>query len=265
MLYKTDQSNSFIVMKKVIVFFGSIVVVLLSWFFLAFTKKKEDVRAGGNGFAVVDLFTSEGCSSCPPADEAVAQLAKDFPKNVYVLGYHVDYWNYIGWTDAFSKASFSDRQRQYSAKLNLDGIYTPQVIVNGRKEMVGSNSSLMQSTIKNELGGSASLPVTISAKNQSNQSIQVTYDAGDAPDCVLNIALVQLKGESSVKRGENKGHVLHHIDIVRDLKTIPGKKKINGTISFSLPGGVPVTELKVVGFLQNKSDWKIIGAGESAL
>ena len=85
------------------------------------------------GFAVVELFSSEGCSSCPPADELTIKLSKEYKRNVYFLGYHVDYWDHIGWKDKFSKADYTERQRQYAAKFNLNSIYTPQVIVNGKK------------------------------------------------------------------------------------------------------------------------------------
>ena len=252
-------------MKKLITISLSLTIVSLSCFFLAFTHKKDKVLVAENGFAVVELFTSEGCSSCPPADEAVIQLIKDHPKNVFVLGYHVDYWNYIGWTDAFSKPSFTDRQRQYADKFSLSSIYTPQIIINGKKELVGSNRGLLQSTVQSELTGNNSIPVKLVVKNENNQTISVLYDAGEANGAILNIALVQLKAESSVKRGENKGKLLQHIDIVRDFKTITASKKISGTMSFAFPKDIPANGLKIVAFLQNKNDWKITGAVEAFL
>ena len=89
-----------------------------------------------NGFAVVELFTSEGCSSCPPADAAVAKLLHDYKENVYVLGFHVDYWNYLGWKDNFSCAAYSARQQQYGRTFQLNSVYTPQVIVNGQHNLL---------------------------------------------------------------------------------------------------------------------------------
>jgi hypothetical protein len=85
------------------------------------------------GFAVVELFTSEGCSSCPPADDLVAKIQKENnDQPVYILAFHVDYWNNLGWKDSFSSSAFSKRQNQYADWLNLRSVYTPQVIVNGR-------------------------------------------------------------------------------------------------------------------------------------
>src|SRR5580704_2729726 len=108
--------------------------------------------ASGKGFAVVELFTSEGCSSCPPADAliaAVQQEDKDLP--VYILAFHVDYWDRLGWKDAFSEGACSDRQRQYAAWLNLNSVYTPQVVVNGRKEFVGSEAGTLRAAIQSGL------------------------------------------------------------------------------------------------------------------
>src|ERR1700709_1958776 len=107
---------------------------------------------GNDGFAVVELFTSEGCSSCPAADDVVAKVQNENnDKPVYILAYHVDYWNRLGWKDVFSDAAYSKRQNQYAAWLNLESIYTPQVVVNGNKEFVGSQESTLRSVIKDDL------------------------------------------------------------------------------------------------------------------
>src|SRR5258706_14663017 len=113
--------------------------------------KKITHPAGGNGFAVVELFTSEGCSSCPPADEAMIKLAKEFPEHVYFLAYHVDYWDYIGWKDQFSNADYTKRQDKYAEEFKLNSIYTPQVVINGEKELVGSRESKIRTDIQQEL------------------------------------------------------------------------------------------------------------------
>src|SRR6476619_4430550 len=92
------------------------------------------------GFAVVELFTSEGCSSCPPADNLLARIQKeDMDKQVYLLAYHVDYWDRQGWKDRFSDAAFTQHQQQYAEWLHLNSVYTPQMVVNGKEEFVGSN------------------------------------------------------------------------------------------------------------------------------
>src|SRR4051794_39591301 len=103
---------------------------------LATTRKKTSAPLSGT--AVVELFTSEGCSSCPPADEALAAAAKTYTGHVYVLGYHVDYWDRLGWKDPFSNAAWTDRQTRYADLFKLNSIYTPQAIVNGKTQFTGS-------------------------------------------------------------------------------------------------------------------------------
>src|SRR5579864_1673908 len=109
---------------------------------------------------VVELFTSEGCSSCPPADELLAHLRQDLSaKNIQVipLGFHVDYWNSLGWKDRFSSAEFTRRQEQYEQSLNVDGPYTPQMVVDGGAEFIGNDADRAQHTIEKE----ASQPDTV--------------------------------------------------------------------------------------------------------
>src|SRR6185437_1570311 len=102
---------------------------------------------------VVELFTSEGCSSCPPADELLSHLGQDLAaKNVQVipLGFHVDYWNSLGWKDRFSSAEFTQRQEQYTQSLKVDGPYTPEMIVDGSVEFVGNDAGQAQRTIRQQ-------------------------------------------------------------------------------------------------------------------
>src|ERR1700754_3293098 len=110
--------------------------------------KKGNTKPEGKGFAVVELFTSGACSSCPPADELVARIQKeDKDKQVYILAYHVDYWNRLGWKDVFSSADYSKRQNEYANWLNLQSVYTPQIVVNGKKEFVGSEEGTLRNAI----------------------------------------------------------------------------------------------------------------------
>jgi hypothetical protein len=99
------------------------------------------------GAVLIELFTSEGCSSCPPADRLLEKLAAENNDKVYVLSFHVDYWNYIGWKDPFSQARFSQRQRNYARQFSLESIYTPQMVVNGVAEFVGSDEQKLRAAI----------------------------------------------------------------------------------------------------------------------
>jgi hypothetical protein len=149
-----------------------IYAVLIS--ILAFNKfsseKERPVLStrSSTGFAVVELFTSEGCSSCPAADDAVAVVARDYPQNVFVLGFHVDYWNRLGWKDGYSSAAYTDRQGEYATAFSLNGIYTPQVVVNGKTEFVGSDKNKLDRAIKNELNENTTVTIELSASALNN-------------------------------------------------------------------------------------------------
>jgi hypothetical protein len=217
------------------------------------------------GFAVVELFTSEGCSSCPPADDAAIKLAAEFPDRVYFLGFHVDYWDYIGWKDEYAKASYTERQRKYGEIFHLKSIYTPQAVVNGEKELVGSKENQLRAIIKEQLNESSSASIELTGKKAGEKNITAFYTATNAGKSVLHIALVQLKGVTNVKRGENGGHKLNHINIVRDFKTIELNKELKGTAEFTIPKGLSAMELKVIAYIQDKNSGKIIAASASII
>ncbi|MDP4264418.1 MAG: DUF1223 domain-containing protein [Bacteroidota bacterium] len=260
-------------MKSTSLFFiaGSIALAGLSFSFCnGKATKKTTTTPMGNGFAVVELFTSEGCSSCPPADEAMIRLAKEFPEHVYFLGYHVDYWDYLGWKDEFSNADYTERQQKYSKVFGSDNIYTPQAIVNGEKELVGSREGELKSIIQQDLKNTASSPanpvvIGLTAKKTAGENISVSYKVTNAGKVSLDIALVQLMATSNVKRGENEGHTLNHINIVRGFKTIPVNKESNGTVDIKIPAGLAAKDLKVIAFVQDERYLKIAGAAEAII
>lgn len=251
-------------MKPIITlsFISVIIFTTLSFSFHGNNTGKKATKAE-TGFAVVELFTSEGCSSCPPADEAMIKLAKEFSGNVYFIGYHVDYWDYIGWKDVFSKPDYTERQRKYADAFGLTSIYTPQVVVNGEKEFVGSKESQLRTTIQQELKGAASAGIEITAKKASTGNITVSYKIANTGQVFLNIALVQSMATTNVKRGENKGHRLDHINVVRELKTITINKEVNAAVDFKIPSGLSSKDVKLIAFIQDKNGLKILGAADT--
>jgi hypothetical protein len=211
------------------------------------------------GFAVVELFTSEGCSSCPPADEAMIHLAKEFKNHVYFLGYHVDYWDYIGWKDAFDSPDYTQRQNKYAETFGLNSIYTPQVIVNGRKELVGSREAELRRLIQDEL----KLPATASLQlklERADSVVGLSYQIENVSGAVLNLALVQRMATSQVQRGENQGRKLEHVNIVRKLQSISIKNEHSGKTSLKVPAGLVAKDLKVIAFVQDARTMKIVCA-----
>ncbi|MCX8472096.1 MAG: DUF1223 domain-containing protein, partial [Sediminibacterium sp.] len=121
---------------------------LLNLYTFGFESNNKSIQNTSPNYVLVELFTSEGCSSCPPAETLIHELQKQYvDKPVIFLEYHVDYWNYLGWLDSFSSEKNTLRQQQYASWFNISDIYTPQAIINGTFQMVGSNKSQLQSTI----------------------------------------------------------------------------------------------------------------------
>jgi hypothetical protein len=245
---------------------GVVGVSLFTFNKFSYEKERPVFPAqSSTGFAVVELFTSEGCSSCPAADDAVAQAAKDYHQNVFVLGFHVDYWNSLGWKDEYSSASYTDRQGEYAAVFSLNGVYTPQVVVNGKTEFVGSDRNKLDKAIKTELNINTPVTIQLSAITINKASVSVQYTANADGENNLNIALVQLLAVTNVRRGENSGRTLNHINIVRDFKTVDLAKGKTGKISFNIPKGLTADQFKIISFTQNKINSQVTGAASSPI
>lgn len=217
------------------------------------------------GFAVIELFTSEGCSSCPPADELVAKIKKESrDKPVYILAFHVDYWNRLGWKDSFSSADYSKRQRDYAQYLNISSVYTPQIVVNGKKEFVGSEEGTLRNAIKAALQKEAPSQLTFSEIKFNQNQLQLHYQAKDNGNhSVLLLALVQKSAQSHVKAGENSGRVLSHVQIVQKLQSIALSNNKSGVGSITLPSGLNPQNMEIIGFIQNTSSGEITGAAKA--
>ena len=243
-------------------------VVLFAVFATAFTcansssnKKIISENPKANGFAVVELFTSEGCSSCPPADATVANLLKENNSNVYVLGYHVDYWNNLGWKDVFSSASYTQRQRNYARAFKLTSVYTPQVVVNGEEQFVGSDGNKLRNTVNKDLNENSTEQLVINAENKSGRTVNVSIKINDKSNDNLNIALVQAAAQSQVKRGENSGALLHHVNVVRDFKTVAANADQN--ITLQIPDNLSAKDCFVIAFTQDAGNMKILSASKA--
>ena len=141
-------------------------------------KQTEMSVNKGNSVALVELFTSQGCSSCPPADELLANLIKEYNDNqqVIAISFHVDYWDRLGWKDPFSQRVFTQRQRNYVDKLDLRSAYTPQMVVNGKYEFVGSDKSALQSALKKAQDDFSKVSVKNLMAKESNDAISVSYE-----------------------------------------------------------------------------------------
>ena len=224
-------------------------------------KQDQQLTTGDNkGFALVELYTSEGCSSCPPADQLMEKLQlENAGKPVYVVAFHVDYWNQLGWKDKYSTAEFTARQRQYSNWMNLETIYTPQVVVNGVSEYVGSNERSIVKAIDASLNRGTDNALTLKGRVDSGK-IQVAYEVtGSTKNKALYLALVQKKASSNVKAGENEGRHLSHVQIVRELIPVDITNK---STTINLPETLQQEGWELIGFVQNKGNGSITAAAK---
>ena len=224
---------------------------------------------GAEPVAVVELFTSEGCSSCPPADRLLAQLAaesREDERPVFFLAYHVDYWDRLGWPDRFAEARFSQRQRRYAAALGERRVYTPQAVVNGRWSMVGSDEPELRAAVERALELAGTVAVSVSADQGPDDGRLVVQVAGEgaASRVVANVALVESGLETEVRRGENAGRTLRHSHVVRAFASAPLE---DGSVALELQvpdGGVP-GKMLLVAFLQDPQSMRILGAASTGL
>jgi len=219
----------------------------------------------GDGFAVLELFTSEGCSSCPPADELLARIQQEAgDRPVYVLAYHVDYWDHQGWKDVFGSSQFSKRQYQYSQQFS-GLVYTPQVIVNGKSEFTGGDENAAEWALKKALSAKPNESISLQGQ-QTGREMKVDFQLeGNTKGNKLMIAVVEKHAVSNVTRGENQGRTLSHAQIVRKLYTFNLQDEKNGSQQFELPEGFNVKDWEIVGFLQNTGSGVINAAGRAKL
>jgi hypothetical protein len=225
-------------------------------------------RAAGRVPVVIELFTSEGCSSCPAADAALRQLetAQSVPGvEVIVLGEHVDYWDRLGWKDGFSSPAYTARQRQYATGFGT-GSYTPQAVVNGRYELVASRTHELAETVAK----AAKAPQAAVAITTSSEAAQVRVShlpAGTGAAEVL-LAITESGLASQVGRGENTGRLLHHAAVVRRLVGL-GRLGADGTFAanaaLKLSPHWKRPNLRAVALVQEIASHRIVGVATAAL
>lgn len=226
-----------------------------------FSSKLVFSQNDKKGFALLELYTSEGCSSCPPADELMGKLQSVYKdKNVFVLSYHVDYWDKQGWKDIFSNADYTKRQYEYARFLKKEPIYTPQLIINGKSDYIGSQETSVRNGIESALSKPAVTNLYLEV-NQIGGNLSVKFDVSDtSKNSQLVVAIVQKEAKSKVKRGENAHRVLSHFQIVRDLQIISLNNGKKGTVSIRLPQNFNMRDFEVIGFVQDLGSGAILGA-----
>jgi hypothetical protein len=263
----------------------ALTILLCALVLAAFTMRRGTMtstpaleRADGvRSPVIVELFTSEGCSSCPPADAVLERLQQTQPvagAEVIALGEHVDYWNYIGWSDPFSSAAFSARQETYARALGQqDRVYTPQIIVDGQTEFNGSAmNKALEAIAKAARSPKADVRIVIpeTKTQKDNQEIRFnvsvknvpSVDRGDVAEVVF--ALTEDKLSSNVTRGENSGSKLAHTAVVREMRALgrvdPATKTFDSEKTMAIADGWKRDDLRVVVFVQERANRRVLGA-----
>ena len=216
--------------------------------------------------AVVELFTAEGCSSCPAADELLPEMSgilQKEGKRVITLAYHVTYWNHLGWKDPYSEEAYTDRQKLYQKTLKLRNLYTPQAVVNGKYEFVGSDPISFRYWVLAALDSVPARSLEAMA-TKSDSVVTVQYSLSKLPkNSVLNVAVIEEHIEHAVLRGENKDKVLKHHHVVRSMKQHEAKEKDEITLVW--PRGLGENKGSIILYLQNAKNLRIISAAEIKL
>jgi hypothetical protein len=220
---------------------------------------------------LVELFTSEGCSSCPPADTLLAHLLQDQPvptAEIIVLGEHVDYWDGLGWHDRFSSHDLTERQTEYAQRLHLDSPYTPQMVVDGTDQFVGNDIAHALRAIAQAARTSRSV-LTLSPLTSDGSQISASVansSAGKLPHSDLVAALIETTASTHVGAGENGGRTLHHVSVVRAMRKIGTADKLASPLSFSfaIPKDAVPANLRIVVFAQSPDQGKVVSAATSA-
>ncbi len=225
--------------------------------------KTNLAQNSSNQKVLIELFTSQGCSSCPSADKLVSNLAQA-DSNVIVLSFHVDYWDRLGWKDAFSNHAYTLRQEQYVQAFHDESAYTPQAVVQGQFEMVGSNRNSIAAALTKARNENDDVQLTANA-TLNGETVTVHYAINSAkPNQQLMAAIVQTHTSTAVQRGENSGVQLEGYNVVRSFETFAFAQK-EGNVKLNLPADLKQDNARVVVFVQDGTSKKIEAVNEIEL
>jgi hypothetical protein len=220
---------------------------------------------------LIELFTSEGCSSCPPADDLLARIDKVGQQNgtaLIVLSEHVDYWNHDGWTDPYSSPEFSKRQQLYAKRFPDLGVFTPEMIVNGESAFVGSDGrKAQQEILKAAAGATPGIEIADLARGAGG-SLSFLLTARGKKGTRVMVALADGRDTTEVRRGENAGRTLSHVAVARVLREagrIGKDRQYRQIVRFAVPPGAGNHGLRVIAFLSQGEAGKVLAAAEDTL
>ncbi|MFZ0770951.1 MAG: DUF1223 domain-containing protein [Candidatus Sulfotelmatobacter sp.] len=223
---------------------------------------------------LVELFTSEGCSSCPPADRFLQKLDTQplAGAEMIVLSEHVDYWNHIGWKDPYSSRLYSDRQSAYAQRFGLDSPYTPQMVVDGTTQFVGNSADLAAKAFAKAVV-MPKIPIHLSSISAGASNILHAHlETGTLEDSFgsrradVYVAVALNHAESQVSAGENAGHRLAHVSVVRSLTKVGVLKQgqaLAQDVQLKLDPGSDPGNLRLIAFVQEPRQGRVLGASST--
>ena len=256
---------------------GVLCAALLAWLPAAASAnpspEQATTAAGETSFAVVELFTSQGCNSCPRAEQALLRLGEQTRgMPVFPIEWHVDYWDYLGWPDPYALPEAERRQRRYGSALN-SRIFTPQMVLNGRQVVrPAQDYSLVHSTTLAAVGSAPvaaeGLPaIVLTVPAHDDRSVQIEYRVTDVPaGCALTVVAVETGLENFVPRGENGGRTLRHHNVVRGFASVDlaAAADQSGQLRIELPPGVAREASSIIGYVQERGTLQIIAAAQAS-
>jgi hypothetical protein len=222
---------------------------------------------------LVELFTSEGCSSCPPADALLKQVNGSQTSGgqlIVGISEHVTYWNSLGWSDPFSSPVYTERQNAYSERFHLEGVYTPQMVINGAEQIVGSDQAALLHAVEKEDAESSRMALHIVSLSVAQNTLTVNFStSGDLPahGADLVAVLADDSDRSSVLRGENSGRLLAHVAVARSITRVARIQAAGErTVQIPIPASFQNTQgHHLILFAQTPGNGRVLSTDTKAL
>jgi hypothetical protein len=222
---------------------------------------------------LVELFTSEGCSSCPPADALLRQVNGSLTSAgqlVVGISEHVTYWNSLGWSDPFSSSLYTERQNAYSERFHLEGVYTPQMVINGAEQIVGSDRAALLHAVQEEEEQRPRISLRILSLRVAEKTLTVNFStSGDLPKqgADLIAVLTDDSDRSSVLHGENSGHTLAHVAVARSISRVARVQTAGErTVQIQIPPSFQAAQgHHLILFVQTPGNGRVLGTDTKPL
>jgi hypothetical protein len=249
------------------------IAAIMTFTLAACLQAQEGVGAPDQRTVLIELFTSEGCSSCPPADDLLRQVnGGRTSAGMLVVGIseHVTYWNQLGWSDPYSSPIYTDRQNAYGQRLHVDGVYTPQMVINGAEQIVGSDRAALAQAVQKEEEQKPRMSLRILSSSVAGDKLTVKFSAGgDVPAKGVDViaVLADDADKSNVLHGENSGRLLAHVSVARSITRV-SKVQAAGerTVQIQIPSTFQASQgHHLILFAQTPGNGRVLGTDTKPL